>query len=105
MSVRRPVVIGWVLLVAGGWAATLWLGEPAATAGPGPSPTSGVTGDNPEPGPQPESGSCPAPTAAPTPSASADPSLLAKVPGEYRAGRVQGVYCVHITARDSARAR
>ncbi len=99
------MAVGWVLLAAGGWAATLWLGEPSATAGPGPSATSGVTGDNPEPGPQPEGGSCATPTAAPTPSSSADPSLFAKVPGEYRAGHVQGVYCVHITARDSARAR
>ncbi|MGW0785115.1 hypothetical protein [Streptomyces sp. NPDC002913] len=104
MRVRRPVVIGWALLVAAGWAATLLLGEPSATAGPGPSPTSGVTSGNPEPGPQPEGGSCSTPTASPAPSESADPLLLAQVPEEYRAGHVQGVFCVRTTARDSARA-
>lgn len=54
------MVIGWTLLVAGGWAATLLLGEPSATAGPDPAPAAGVGEDNPEPGPQPE-GSCPTP--------------------------------------------
>ncbi|WP_329232129.1 hypothetical protein OG488_23460 [Streptomyces sp. NBC_01460] len=103
MRVSRPVVIGWFLLVAGGWAATLWLGEPSATAGP--APYSSVPSDNPVPGPQPEGGSCATPSAASSPSADADPLLLAKVPGEYRAEYAQGVYCVYITARDSARAR
>ncbi|WP_250287789.1 hypothetical protein [Streptomyces atroolivaceus] len=103
MRVSRPVVIGWALLAAGGWGATLWLGEPAATGGPGPSPAVRVTGDNPEPGPQPEGGSCPTPSASP--SAGADPSVLAKVPGEYSEEYVQGVACIHVTARDSARAR
>ncbi|MEV5130970.1 hypothetical protein AB0K87_10745 [Streptomyces sp. NPDC053705] len=73
MRVRRPVVIGWTLLVAGGWAATLLLGEPSATAGPDPAPAAGVGEDNPEPGPQPE-GSCPTPeaTSPPAPDAGGD---------------------------------
>ncbi|MFC8231338.1 hypothetical protein [Streptomyces sp. NPDC057287] len=86
----RPVVIGWVLLVAGGWAVTLWLGEPSATAGPGPSPASSAPGDPREPGPQPES-SCP--TSAPSPPESADPSPLAKVPDAYRDGYAVQVLC------------
>ncbi|MFF9685068.1 hypothetical protein [Streptomyces sp. NPDC014623] len=101
MTVRRPVVIGWVLLAVGGWAATLWLGEPAATTGP--APASGPPAAGPEPGPQPEGGSCPTPSAAPSPSAVADPPLLTKVPG-VGAGHLQ-VDCVYLTARDSARAR
>ncbi|MEU1483257.1 hypothetical protein [Streptomyces sp. NPDC005752] len=104
MRIGRPVVTGWVLLAVGGWAATLWLGEPSATAGPDPAPAAGVGEDNPEPGPQPEGGSCSTPTASPALSATADPLLLAKVPEEYRAGYVQGVFCVRTTARDSARA-
>ncbi|MFE5241930.1 MULTISPECIES: hypothetical protein [unclassified Streptomyces] len=103
MSVRRPVVIGWALLVAGGWAATLLLGEPSATAGPGPSPTSGVTSGNPEPGPQPE-GSCPTRRPAPTPSAVAVPSLK-DVPDEYADGHAKLVVCSYSVARDTAVAR
>ncbi|MFD9293352.1 hypothetical protein ACFWBV_34920 [Streptomyces sp. NPDC060030] len=101
MRIGRPVVMGWVLLAAGGWAATLWLGEPSATAGPGPAPASGAREDNPEPGPQPE-GSCPKPGATASPPASTDPALLAKVPGEYREGHVQGVYCLRTVIRDQA---
>ncbi|MBM7437229.1 hypothetical protein [Streptomyces sp. HB132] len=98
MRVRRPVVTGWVLLAAGGWAATLWLGEPSATAGPGPAPASGVRKDNPEPGPQPE-GSCPTPGATASPPASTDPSLLTKVPGEYRDGYATQVDCYYAVLR------
>ncbi|MEU2413229.1 hypothetical protein ABZ736_18000 [Streptomyces sp. NPDC013099] len=104
MRVRRPVVIGWTLLVAGGWAATLLLGEPSATAGPDQAPAAGVGEDNPEPGPQPE-GSCPTPEATASPPASTDPSLLAKVPGEYGEGHVQGVYCLRTVVRDHAEIR
>ncbi|MFB4422378.1 hypothetical protein C5F59_014950 [Streptomyces sp. QL37] len=100
MRVTRPVVIGWVLLVAGGWAATLWLGEPSATAGPGPTPTAGVTGGNPEPGPQPE-GSCP----TPSPTESSDPLSTAKVPDAIRDGRAVQVDCATLVIRDRATAR
>ncbi|MBP2359462.1 MULTISPECIES: hypothetical protein [Streptomyces] len=58
MRIGRPVVAGWALLVAGGWAATLWLGEPSATAGPRPAPASGSAPGDAAPGPQPEGGSC-----------------------------------------------
>ncbi|MFG2594161.1 hypothetical protein [Streptomyces sp. NPDC048438] len=100
MSVRRPVVIVWALLVAGGWAATLWLGEPSATAGPGPAPAAGVRDDNPEPGPQPE-GSC----ATPSPTESSDPSSIAKAPDAIRDGRAVQVYCSTLVIRDRATAR
>ncbi|MFJ8883218.1 hypothetical protein ACIRJR_07380 [Streptomyces sp. NPDC102402] len=100
MKVTRPVVIGWALLVAGGWAATLWLGEPSATAGPGPSPASSAPGDTREPGPQPE-GSCPERWSAPTPSAVAAPSLK-DVPHEYAEGRAELVICSYSVARDTA---
>jgi hypothetical protein len=103
MSVRRPAVIGWALLVAGGWAATLWLGEPSATAGPGPVPVSSAPGDNPGPGPQPE-GSCATPRAASSPSASADPSLPAKVPDTYRKDYAVQVLCAYLIV-DTAVAR
>jgi hypothetical protein len=78
------VVITWALLVACGWAATLWLGEPSATAGPGPG-AAWVPADNPEPGPQPE-GSCPRVTPPPSPGATAS---LTKIPegGEAPADR------------------
>ncbi|MEU9091212.1 hypothetical protein [Streptomyces sp. NPDC048428] len=48
----RGIVAGWVVLAVAGWGVTQWLGEPAATAGPGPvsPPAPGA-----EPGPQPES--------------------------------------------------
>ncbi|KPC80186.1 MULTISPECIES: hypothetical protein [Streptomyces] len=104
MSVRRPVVVGWALLVVGGWAATLWLGEPVATAGPGPAPAARVSDDdNPEPGPQPE-GSCPTRRPAPTPSAIAVPSLK-DMPDEYAVGRAELVICSYSVVRDTAVAR
>ncbi|MGW1817826.1 hypothetical protein ACWCQM_30185 [Streptomyces sp. NPDC002125] len=102
MRVRRPVVIGWALLVAGGWAATLLLGEPSATAGPGPSPTSGVTSGNPEPGPQPE-GSCPTATPPPSDSPSAVASL-AKAREGYEAPPDRQNFCATVI-RDHATAR
>ncbi|MFJ8749905.1 hypothetical protein ACIREO_11295 [Streptomyces sp. NPDC102441] len=101
MSVRRPVVIGWALLAVGGWAATLWLGEPSATAGPGPAPAAGVRDDNPEPGPQPESGRCET-TRAPSPSAMPWPK--AEV---YDSTDIQTtiVDCLYVVSRDGATAR
>ncbi|MFE9821151.1 hypothetical protein ACFYSH_03070 [Streptomyces sp. NPDC005791] len=103
---RRPVVVGWAVLVAGGWAATQWLGEPSATAGPGPAPapSAGVSAGNPEPGPQPESGRCETPRPEPAPSAS-DGSWPDKE--AYDSGRPQTtlVVCHHVVLRDSATAR
>ncbi|MEV8230898.1 hypothetical protein AB0P41_33475 [Streptomyces sp. NPDC079167] len=106
MSVGRPVVIGWALLVAGGWAATLWLGEPSATAGPGPGPapaSSGVSAGNPEPGPQPESGGCETPRAEGTPAASA----TSWPKEEAYSSEIQGtlVDCSYSEARDTVVAR
>ncbi|MFJ6849535.1 hypothetical protein ACIQM3_03185 [Streptomyces sp. NPDC091271] len=103
MTVRRPVVIVWALLVAGGWAATLWLGEPAATAGPGPGRAAWVPADTTEPGPQPE-GACPTRWPAPTPSAVPVPSLK-DIPEEYAEGRAELVDCSYSVARDTAVAR
>ncbi|MFE7753703.1 hypothetical protein [Streptomyces sp. NPDC057418] len=74
MRISRPVVTGWALLVAGGWAATLWLGEPSATAGPRPAPAPGSAPGDAAPGPQPE-GSCATARVAPSPVASAAPLL------------------------------
>ncbi|MFD5872455.1 hypothetical protein [Streptomyces sp. NPDC060322] len=103
MRVSRPVVIGWLLLVAGGWAATLWLGEPSATAGPSSSPASRAPGDTREPGPQPE-GSCPSARPAPAPSASTAESLK-KVPDAYADGYAVQVLCTRSVVRDRAVAR
>ncbi|MFE3514786.1 hypothetical protein [Streptomyces sp. NPDC059166] len=104
MRIPRPLLIGWALVAAGGWAATLWLGEPAATAGPGRAPGGGQVG-NPEPGPQPEGG-CESPGPAPSPSGSTDPVLSVKVPGGIgENGRMAQRYCVTVTARDGATAR
>ncbi|MFE4694447.1 hypothetical protein ACFRH6_30915 [Streptomyces sp. NPDC056749] len=104
MRSGRPVVIAWALLVAGGWAATLWLGEPSATAGPDPAPSAGVRdGDNPAPGPQPE-GSCG--TARPTPAPSASGAeLLKKLPDGYADGHSVLVVCTYSEVRDHAVAR
>ncbi|MCX4729964.1 hypothetical protein [Streptomyces sp. NBC_01363] len=72
---------GWVVLAAGGWGLTQWMGEPSATGGPGPG-SARPSGPGGEPGPQPES-ACddgighsarhPAATPAPLLSASAPP--------------------------------
>ncbi|MFD9773774.1 hypothetical protein ACFWXE_26140 [[Kitasatospora] papulosa] len=101
MRSGRPVVIAWALLVAGGWAATLWLGEPSATAGPDPAPAAGVAEDNPEPGPQPE-GSCPRAKPASSPSAVAS---LAKVPEERYEARPDKQFVCTTVIRDHAAAR
>ncbi|WLQ64546.1 MULTISPECIES: hypothetical protein [Streptomyces] len=101
MRSGRPVVIAWALLVAGGWAATLWLGEPSATAGPDPAPAAGVPADNPEPGPQPE-GSCPRATPAPSPSAVAS---LAKVPEMRYGARPDKQFVCTTVIRDHATVR
>ncbi|MFG2428592.1 hypothetical protein [Streptomyces sp. NPDC048590] len=103
MRTPRALLLGWGLLVVGGWAATLWLGEPSATAGPGPAPASVPPRENPAPGPQPEGG-CESP--APAPSGSAGPLLSVKVPGEsHFDGRMVQRSCVTVIARDGARAR
>ncbi|MGW0787156.1 hypothetical protein ACWD04_02625 [Streptomyces sp. NPDC002911] len=106
MSVRRPVVVGWALLVAGGWAATLWLGEPSATAGPGPAPAAGVPADNPEPGPQPE-GSCETRGAPPTASPSASATQIPEKGAYdyYTEEHAHQVVCFNAVVRDGAVAR
>ncbi|MFJ2089764.1 hypothetical protein ACIOEW_10885 [Streptomyces sp. NPDC087901] len=85
----RGIVAGWVVLAVAGWGVTQWLGEPAATAGPGPvsPPPSGA-----EPGPQPESGCAAAVRAAksrmtPPPS----PSAVALPPEHTSTGGRQSV--------------
>ncbi|MFF4244154.1 hypothetical protein ACFYY2_06735 [Streptomyces sp. NPDC001822] len=94
MRLTRPVVIGWALLVAGGWAATLWLGEPSATAGPDPAAVSGAPADDTSPGPQPE-GSC----AMPSPSAVASLPPGEEIPAEYADGRALLVLCSYSESR------
>ncbi|MFE2016971.1 hypothetical protein ACFW9O_02825 [Streptomyces sp. NPDC059499] len=96
MRVRRPVVIGWALLAAGGWAVTLWLGEPTATAGPGPSPVPSSPAGA-EPGPQPE-GPCSASRARAGATPSPDPGeWLRSV--EQVDGRVVQHLCVYSESR------
>jgi hypothetical protein len=70
-GVRNGLVAGWVVLAAGGWGVTQWMGEPAATGGPAPvtPPSSGA-----EPGPQPESSCEDFMAAAPRPGVSPDSS-------------------------------
>ncbi|MFD9503576.1 hypothetical protein [Streptomyces sp. NPDC060035] len=98
MRIRRPVVVGWALLVAGGWAVTLWLGEPTATAGPGPAPAPS-SADDAVPGPQPEGGSCSTPrarpSATPSPASTARPLLSV----EQGNGKVVQHVCGHAVAR------
>ncbi|MFE6040973.1 hypothetical protein [Streptomyces sp. NPDC056452] len=96
MRLRRPVVIGWALLAAGGWAATLWLGEPTATAGPGPAPAPSSPADA-EPGPQPE-GPCSTVRARPgaTPSPAPSEWLLSVEKG---GGRPVQHLCAYAEAR------
>ncbi|MFF8712011.1 hypothetical protein ACF07T_11310 [Streptomyces sp. NPDC015184] len=86
-GIRNGLVVGWVVLAAGGWGVARWMGEPSATGGPAPvtPPSSGA-----EPGPQPES-DCgdfmaepPGPSASPNSSATltkvaADGSASARV--------------------------
>ncbi|MFE4455509.1 hypothetical protein [Streptomyces sp. NPDC056796] len=95
MRTRRLVVAGWVLLAVGGWAATLWLGEPSATAGPRPAP---AAGDGRAPGPQPEGGPCTAPAADPGSTA----ELLEKVPEGYADGHAVQVARTCGMGRDHA---
>lgn len=105
MRVGRPVVIGWALLVTGGWAATLWLGEPSATAGPGPAPaSSGVSAGNPGPGPQPENGLCPTPRAQPSPS-TGDTFWQKTEVYDSTETRTRMAACYHAVFRDDATAR
>ncbi|MET7370127.1 hypothetical protein ABZS61_30500 [Streptomyces sp. NPDC005566] len=94
MRLRGPLVIGWALLAAGGWAATMWLGEPTATAGPGPSPAPSSAGA--EPGPQPE-GPCSTSGARPGATPSPDPTeWLRSV--EQEDGRVVQQLCDYAVA-------
>ncbi|MGW2105983.1 hypothetical protein [Streptomyces sp. NPDC001948] len=52
-GIRNGLVAGWVVLAAGGWGLTQWMGEPSATGGPEPG-TARPSGPGREPGPQPE---------------------------------------------------
>ncbi|MFD5502517.1 hypothetical protein ACFWJS_22800 [Streptomyces sp. NPDC127061] len=72
-GIRNGLVAGWVVLAAGGWGLTQWMGEPSATDGPVPE-VARTTGPGGEPGPQPESvcddivgAASPRPTATPVP--------------------------------------
>ncbi|MET9655783.1 hypothetical protein [Streptomyces sp. NPDC006510] len=81
-GVRNGLVAGWVVLAAGGWGLTEWMGEPSATGGPAPG-SARTPGPGGEPGPQPESdcdhisAPSPPPTAVPAPllAASANPAV------------------------------
>lgn len=93
-GIRNGLVVGWVVLAAGGWGVARWMGEPSATGGPAPvaPPSSGA-----EPGPQPESDCGDFVAAPPGPSASPNSSAtLTKVAAD---GRVS----IGTTVCDSAR--
>ncbi|MFI6727483.1 hypothetical protein NRF20_17765 [Streptomyces sp. R-74717] len=94
-GVRNVLVTGWVVLAAGGWGLTQWLGEPVAIDGPTPG-TVRTTAPGGEPGPQPENG-CDDATlsfrASPFPTATAVPdigvvrqSVCARLKGRSPAG-------------------
>ncbi|WP_371776490.1 hypothetical protein [Streptomyces sp. NBC_01438] len=111
---RRPgrgatygLIAAWAVVVAGGWGLSQWLGEPAATSGPGrvAPPASDA-----EPGPQPEigdggfcdrarSGADAGPSGPPSPSPF--PSVPTKtVSAEAHLSVVQ---CSEVTVRDGWR--
>ena len=99
---RLPVVIGWTVLVVAGWGATLWLGEPTATAGPGPVPA--PTGPYTAPGPQPQGGgpcSTPRATTRAIPSAAPSPASTARAPlgTKESGGQVVTRVCDYAVAR------
>ncbi|MFG3531467.1 hypothetical protein ACGF8B_32750 [Streptomyces sp. NPDC047917] len=48
-GVRNGLVAGWVVLAAGGWVLSQWMGEPSATDGPAPG-AARPTGPGGEPG-------------------------------------------------------
>jgi hypothetical protein len=70
-------VAGWVVLAAGGWGLTKWMGEPSATDGPAPG-VARTPGPGGEPGPQPES-VCGDIVSAPSSRPTATPAPLLKV--------------------------
>ncbi|WP_393060068.1 hypothetical protein [Streptomyces sp. LN549] len=103
----RGLMAGWAVLAVAGWGVTQWLGEPAATSGPGPVAPPGSAA---EPGPQPEgayadvcdqararSGSTAGPSA---------PPALSAFPGGAPSGAVHGgarlsaVACPKVVVRD-----
>ncbi|MDK0521713.1 hypothetical protein [Streptomyces sp. ML-6] len=93
-GIRNGLVAGWVVLAAGGWGVSRWMGEPSATGGPAPvtPPSSGA-----EPGPQPESACGDFVAAPPGPSASPNSSAaLTKVAADGKAS-------VGVRVCDSAR--
>lgn len=106
---RRPgrgttygLVAAWAVVAAGGWGVTQWLGEPAATPGPGrvAPPASDA-----EPGPQPESGYaglCDRVRAGAGPSAPPSPSPFPGAPAKAMSGEAHmyAVQCSEVTVRD-----
>ncbi|WP_326767376.1 hypothetical protein OG978_25250 [Streptomyces sp. NBC_01591] len=94
---------GWVVLAAGGWGLTQWMGEPSATGGPesGPARPSGPGG---EPGPQPESACDDLVSAAsPRPTATAAPLLAASAaPVGDGTARLTQTVCVRARAAEPA---
>ncbi|WP_327369456.1 hypothetical protein [Streptomyces sp. NBC_01217] len=98
-GIRNGLVAGWMVLAAGGWGLTQWLGEPSATEGPAPgtsrTPDPASIGG---PGPQPEN-ECGAPdpflAASPLPTATAFLTATA-VPHDRQ------VVCTRIKARRPA---
>ncbi|NED79259.1 hypothetical protein G3I76_03990 [Streptomyces sp. SID11233] len=112
------LVAAWAVVVAGGWGVSQWLGEPAATSGPGrvAPPVSDA-----EPGPQPETGDagfCDGARSGPGsgadagpsgadagPSATPSPSPFSGIPSKTVSAeaRLSVVQCSKVVVRDGWR--
>ncbi|MET8742032.1 hypothetical protein [Streptomyces sp. NPDC004728] len=90
---RNGLVAGWVVLAAGGWGVTQWMGEPSATGGPEPG-TARPSGPGREPGPQPES-VCDdlAGASSPRPTAAASLLKASAAPADGGTARLRVVVC------------
>lgn len=97
------LVAAWAVVVAGGWGVSQWLGEPAATSGPGrvAPPASDA-----EPGPQPEIGDadfCDRARSGADAGAGPSSSPFPSVPSETAKARLSVVQCSEVIARDGWR--
>lgn len=99
-GIRNGLVAGWVVLAAGGWGVTQWMGEPSATGGPEPG-TARPSGPGREPGPQPES-VCDdlAGAASPRPTAAASLLKASAAQADGGTARLRVVVCDAARIRD-----
>ncbi|OCC09461.1 hypothetical protein [Streptomyces sp. PTY087I2] len=97
MGGRRPVVLlaAWVVIAAGGWGATHWLGEPAATSGPAPRPAQerGAETASPDPCDAPDGSARTTPTGPPGGSEAPDTSFRQNPDGTWSAAELRAYVC------------